>query len=115
LLLAYAPILQHCRDLPQPLSAAFDWYAGASGQLNVPYVVPGWLPIIAARPMLTAMPPGCLMLAVGSAACYVLGIRFLKGNKRYRYFHAVWHARAAAAVRQQSGTSSPFTPPPPRR
>lgn len=63
----------------------------------VPYVALGWLPIFAAKPLLTAMPSGCLLLAAVAAACYMVGILFLIGDRRYRYFHAVWHVLVMAA------------------
>ncbi|HTI50587.1 MAG TPA: hemolysin III family protein, partial [Planctomycetaceae bacterium] len=39
----------------------------------LPYVVLGWFPILAFKPMLLAMPTGCLLLVIASGGCYMLG------------------------------------------
>jgi hemolysin III len=63
----------------------------------VSYVLLAWLPMIAARPILTAMPTGCAALVFAMGACYMLGIVFLVYDDRGRYFHAVWHVFVVAA------------------
>jgi hemolysin III len=60
-------------------------------------VVLGWLPVLAARPLLTYMPPGCVVLVILSAALYMLGVVFLCYDERCRFFHAVWHVLVVAA------------------
>ena len=57
----------------------------------------GWLPIIAAQPLLTYMPTGCVVLILLTAALYMLGVAFLCYDDRRRYFHAVWHTLVVAA------------------
>lgn len=57
----------------------------------------GWMPAIAAHPLLTYMPPGCAVLVVLGAAFYMLGVVFLCYDERCRYFHAVWHVLVVAA------------------
>lgn len=60
-------------------------------------VLLGWLPVLAARPLLTYMPAGCTVLVVLTAALYMLGVAFLCYDDRCRYFHAVWHTLVVAA------------------
>ncbi len=57
----------------------------------------GWLPVVAAKPMLTYMPAGCTALVIASGALYMLGVVFLCYDERRRYFHAVWHLLVVAA------------------
>jgi hemolysin III len=57
----------------------------------------GWLPALAAKPLLTYMPAGCVMLVVLTAAFYMLGVVFLCYDERCRYFHAVWHSLVVVA------------------
>ena len=57
----------------------------------------GWLPILAAQPLLTYMPPGCVVLIILTAALYMLGVAFLCYDESCRYFHAVWHILVVAA------------------
>jgi hemolysin III len=53
--------------------------------------------MIAARPILGAMPAGCTILVLAMGACYMGGIVFLINDGRRRYFHAVWHVFVIAA------------------
>lgn len=61
------------------------------------YVLLGWFPVLAIKPMVTHMPPMCLALVIASGACYMLGVVFLRFDERRRYFHAVWHVLVIAA------------------
>lgn len=56
-----------------------------------------WLPIVAARPLVRSMPPGCIALMASTGALYMLGVVFLCLDERRRYFHAVWHVLVVAA------------------
>lgn len=63
-------------------------YRGLSTGL---YLVMGWLVIVAAQPMLNAVPvPGLLWLLAGGLA-YTLGVVFFLIDSRVRYAHFVWH------------------------
>jgi hemolysin III len=79
----------------------FAWDKLRGHQVNsvslLPYVVLGWFPILAFKPMLMTMPTGCLLLVIASGACYMLGVLFLMKDRRHRYFHAVWHLCVMAA------------------
>ena len=57
----------------------------------------GWLPAVAAKPLLTYMPTGCVVFVLGGAALYTVGVVFLCYDERRRYFHAVWHVLVVAA------------------
>ncbi len=63
----------------------------------VSYLSLAWLPMVAARPILNAMPAGCTALVFAMGACYMSGIPFLVCDDRRRYFHAVWHLLVVAA------------------
>jgi hemolysin III len=63
----------------------------------VSYVSLAWLPMIAARPILAAMPAGCAALVFAMGACYMSGIPFLLYDDRRRYVHAIWHLFVVAA------------------
>lgn len=55
------------------------------------HVTLGWLPVLAIKPMLAAVPGGLLWSMLYGGLCYTLGIYFLMRDDRYPYFHAVWH------------------------
>jgi hemolysin III len=61
------------------------------------YVMLGWFPAVALKPLLIDMPAGCRILVFASGACYMLGVVFLLQDDRRRYFHAVWHLLVMAA------------------
>jgi hemolysin III len=83
------------------ISLLFAWDKLRGHRVNsvslLPYVVLGWFPILAFKPMLSAMPIGCRLLVIASGACYMLGVLFLMKDRHYRYFHAVWHVCVMAA------------------
>lgn len=56
------------------------------------YLVMGWLVLLAAKPLIDAIPlPGLLWLLAGGLS-YSLGIVFFVTDARLRYGHMVWHA-----------------------
>lgn len=55
------------------------------------YVLLGWLPVSASRPMLEALPPDCFVIVLTGGLCYSVGVCFLVLDRRVPYFHAVWH------------------------
>jgi hemolysin III len=63
----------------------------------ISYISLAWLPMIAARPLLGAMPAGCTALVFTMGASYMAGIVFLIYDDRRRFFHAVWHLFVIAA------------------
>lgn len=60
------------------------------------YLVLGWLPIVAARPLLERVPVEGLWWIVAGGLAYTFGTVFLRFDTRYRYFHAIWHVLVIA-------------------
>lgn len=54
------------------------------------YLAMGWIAVLAAKPMLTAMPAGCLLWIAGGGLAYTLGVVFYVWD-RLPYNHAIWH------------------------
>jgi hemolysin III len=83
------------------LALLWAWDKVRGQQVNsisvVSYVSLAWLPMIATRPLLAAMPAGCTVLVFSMGACYMGGIVFLIYDDRRRFFHAVWHVFVIAA------------------
>jgi hemolysin III len=55
------------------------------------YVLMGWLPALAAKPMIAIVPSGCLWLMAGGGALYTIGTLFLAFDRKAVYMHATWH------------------------
>jgi hemolysin III len=55
------------------------------------YVLMGWMPVLAAKPMIAAVPAGCLWLMAAGGLCYTVGTLFLTFDRKALYLHAVWH------------------------
>ncbi len=55
------------------------------------YVLLGWMPIIAIRPIVAAMPTAALAWIVIGGIFYTLGTSFLMLDERVPFFHATWH------------------------
>ena len=60
------------------------------------YVLMGWLPMLAVKPLLTTVPLGGLWWMLMGGLCYTAGSVFLTFDKHIRYFHAVWHVLVIA-------------------
>lgn len=60
------------------------------------YVLMGWLPVLAARPILELVPGPALLWFAAGGLCYTLGTLFLMRDGRVRYFHAAWHVLVIA-------------------
>jgi len=62
------------------------------------YLAMGWLVVIAAKPLLTAIAvPGLILLAGGGLA-YTVGVVFFTLDSRLRYAHFVWHLFVVAGT-----------------
>ncbi|MBN1909463.1 MAG: hemolysin III family protein [Pirellulales bacterium] len=60
------------------------------------YLFLGWLPALAAWPLIGVVtPPGLLWMLYGGL-CYTAGIFFLKLDRVSPYFHALWHLAVLA-------------------
>ena len=55
------------------------------------YVVMGWLPVIAARPMIAVTPSACLWMMLAGGLCYTVGTIFLTFDRKALFLHAIWH------------------------
>lgn len=55
------------------------------------YVLLGWMPITAVKPLLTTVPMGAMGWMLAGGLCYTIGSVFLTLDSRAKYFHAVWH------------------------
>ena len=58
---------------------------------TVPYVLLGWMPLLAAPAILEVMPADVFSWMLIGGVCYTLGTLFLIYDQRIRHFHAVWH------------------------
>jgi hemolysin III len=54
------------------------------------YLAMGWLVVIAARPLIRAVPLGGIVWLLAGGLAYSLGVAFF-GASRLRFNHAVWH------------------------
>jgi hemolysin III len=55
------------------------------------YLAIGWMPVLAARPILAAVPIGLLAWIAAGGLFYTVGTIFFRYDQRVPYFHAVWH------------------------
>ncbi len=55
------------------------------------YVLLGWMPIIAIKPILQLMPGTALAWILAGGLFYTLGTLFLLRDDRVPFFHATWH------------------------
>ncbi len=55
------------------------------------YVLLGWLPVTAIKPILEAVPHAALLWMAAGGIFYTLGTWFLMRDERVPHFHAVWH------------------------
>jgi hemolysin III len=54
------------------------------------YLAMGWCAVVAAKPLLAALPPGGIALLVAGGLSYSLGVVFYVWHRPYH--HAIWHA-----------------------
>ncbi len=55
------------------------------------YVMNGWLPILAIKPIVQSTPAGALWWMLAGGLFYTAGVVFLMRDERVPIFHAVWH------------------------
>lgn len=55
------------------------------------YLLLGWMPIVAAFPLLAVVPVWPLWWMLMGGICYSLGTIFLMNDHRVPQFHAIWH------------------------
>lgn len=62
------------------------------------YLLLGWLPVLATKPMIETVPTPFLLLILAGGLCYSAGIIFFHFDARVRYFHAAWHLMVIAGT-----------------
>ena len=60
------------------------------------YLLLGWSPLFAARPIVAAMPEALSFSLLLGGICYTVGLVFFSYDRRVRYFHAAWHVMVIA-------------------
>ena len=60
------------------------------------YLLVGWSPLFAARPLVAAMPEALSLFLLLGGMCYTAGLIFFIYDHRVRYFHAAWHVMVIA-------------------
>jgi hemolysin III len=61
------------------------------------YVLLGWLPLLAVKPILERVPLAAMAWMAGGGVLYTLGTYFLNRDDRFPYYHAVWHLLVISA------------------
>ncbi len=61
------------------------------------YVLLGWLPVLAIKPILERVPAAALGWMIAGGLLYTLGTWFLIRDVRNPYYHVVWHLIVIAA------------------
>jgi hemolysin III len=75
------------------------WFAHRVDAARVwTYVLLGWMPMTAAKPILETVPRGALLWMLYGGVCYTIGTFFLTNDRRRSYFHAVWHVLVIAGT-----------------
>ncbi|MBI1338082.1 MAG: hemolysin III family protein [Phycisphaera sp.] len=60
------------------------------------YLLLGWMPVMAAWPLLTTLPTGLVVWLVVGGLFYTVGTVFFRYDHQVRYFHAAWHVLVLA-------------------
>lgn len=55
------------------------------------YLLLGWIPAMAVRPIVGVIPSTGLWWVLVGGLCYTVGVVFLKLDDRDHHFHAIWH------------------------
>jgi len=70
-----------------------------TGLRNVPvwfYVIVGWMPLLAMKPVVEAFPIAGLLWILAGGAFYTCGTYFLANEERAPIFHPIWHLMVIA-------------------
>jgi hemolysin III len=62
------------------------------------YVLEGFLPLVAIRPLIAVLPPGLLACLLAGGLFFAAGLIFFRLDHRVRYFHALWHILVIAGT-----------------
>lgn len=55
------------------------------------YLIMGWLAVFAIKPIISALPFYALLWLLLGGIFYTLGFLFFAFDKKYHYFHTIWH------------------------
>jgi hemolysin III len=55
------------------------------------YVLLGWMPVVAIKPIVELMPSAALAWIIAGGLFYTVGTLFLLRDDRVPFFHAIWH------------------------
>lgn len=66
------------------------WARGAAPALPL-YLTMGWLGVVFAAPIASALSPAGLAWLLAGAALYTVGTVFYANDKRWRHAHGIWH------------------------
>lgn len=75
----------------------------------ISYLAVGWIPPLAALPVIDDVPRQALWGIVSGGLLYTGGTWFLKNDRRHRYFHAIWHVMVLVAAGIHFATTLAFT------
>lgn len=68
------------------------FYAGRFVLLStITYILMGWLAVFAVEPILTYIPAMGVALLLAGGLSYTAGTWFFSNDKKYEYYHAIWH------------------------
>jgi hemolysin III len=76
--------------------AVFGHRVRSEAVSTVLYLVLGWMPILAAWPILAAIPGPLAGWYLAGGVCYTAGLAFFHYDSRVPYFHAAWHVMVIA-------------------
>jgi len=60
------------------------------------YFLLAWFPVLSLPRMISIAPSGCIFWVLVGGACYTTGTLFLVFDRKYPFFHAVWHILVVA-------------------
>ena len=55
------------------------------------YLLMGWVVVVAAKPLIAAVPTAGLLWLLAGGLFYTVGVAFFATDSRLRYGHFVWH------------------------
>ena len=68
------------------------FFAGRFERLSVAiYLVMGWLIVVAIKPLIEHVPLGGMVFLASGGLAYTAGIIFYAFDKKYHFFHFIWH------------------------
>ena len=72
------------------ICAKVFWTGRFESVSTATYILMSWLAVIAAYPVVTHFPLGCILWILAGGSCYTVGVVFY-ARDRLPYMHATWH------------------------